>query len=244
MIDLTLDVEQYDCPFVHASDVADVVCSTAHWEYDTAASALEARLIVEGEDRYGLDDGLTALRDHEGTEGYDLISKSGAIAHVRTVIDQTAAMRAIRSAGGFVTGPFHVEDGSELWHVGFDDPADADGALAELERDNEFDVVSREEPDLPELQGVVRNAGAAMTLIEGCQDLSDVERETIETAAAEGYFDSPRDATLSTLADRFDVSKPAVSKNLRRGQRKMLQRVVDALEELDGAADGEGGDEA
>jgi len=29
------------------------------------------------------------------------------------------------------------------------------------------------------------------------------------------------------------VSKPAVSKNLRRGQQKMIQRVVEALEELE-----------
>ncbi len=72
-----------------------------------------------------------------------------------------------------------------------------------------------------------------MTLIEGCKDLSAVERETLETAASEGYFESPRSATLGTLAERFDVSKPAVSKNLRRGQRKMLERVVDAMSELE-----------
>jgi predicted DNA binding protein len=29
------------------------------------------------------------------------------------------------------------------------------------------------------------------------------------------------------------VSKPAVSKNLRRGERKMIERVVDALDEID-----------
>ena len=72
-----------------------------------------------------------------------------------------------------------------------------------------------------------------MTLIDGCRGLSDVERETLEHAVPDDYFQSPRSATLGTLADEFGVSKPAVSKNLRRGRRKMIQRVVDALELLD-----------
>ncbi|WP_438267351.1 helix-turn-helix domain-containing protein [Haladaptatus halobius] len=72
-----------------------------------------------------------------------------------------------------------------------------------------------------------------MALIEGCRDLSNVERETLEHAVKDGYFQSPRSATLGTLADELGVSKPAVSKNLRRGQRKMIERVVEALELLD-----------
>ena len=82
------------------------------------------------------------------------------------------------------------------------------------------------------MNGFISNVGAAMTLVDGCRDLSETERETLEAAVDEGYFESPRDATLGDLADRFDVSKPAVSKNLRRGQRKMLSRVADVMTEL------------
>ena len=142
-------------------------------------------------------------------------------------------MGTIRGNGGYITGPFYIEEGSEVWHVGFDDVEDADTTLAELERGTEYDVLDRKNTDLPEMQGFVQNAGAAMTLIEGCRDLSDVERETLETAVSDGYFQSPRDSTLGNLADEFGVSKPAVSKNLRRGQQKMIKRVVDALEEME-----------
>jgi predicted DNA binding protein len=48
-----------------------------------------------------------------------------------------------------------------------------------------------------------------------------------------GYFESPRGTTLGSLADEFDVSKPAASKNLRRGQLKVARGVVDALDHLD-----------
>ncbi|MFC7095775.1 helix-turn-helix domain-containing protein [Halobaculum marinum] len=233
MIDVTLDMEQYDCPFIHATEEHDLAFSAVHWEFDTASDTLETRMVVEGDDREALGQGLSELREHEGLREYRLLSKTGGVAHVRTVIDETAAMSTIRDGGGYITGPFYIADGSELWHVGFDDRGEADGTLSRLDRDNEYQVLERDEPDLPELQGFIQNAGAAMTLIEGCKDLSAVERETLETAASEGYFESPRSATLGTLAERFDVSKPAVSKNLRRGQRKMLERVVDAMSELE-----------
>jgi predicted DNA binding protein len=233
MIDITMDMEQYDCPFIDASDVHEVAFSAVHWEFDTVTDSMATRMVVEGADRDELAGGLAHLRDHAMTEEYTLLSKSGEGAHVRTVVDETDALATIRDGGGYITGPSHVESGREIWHVGFDDPGEADGTLARLERDNEFEVVERSEPEFPELQGFIRNAGAATTLIQGCEDLSEVERRTLETAAAEGYFESPRAATLGSLADRFDVSKPAVSKNLRRGQRKMLERVVEALDELE-----------
>lgn len=233
MIDLTLDIEQYDCPFVAATDDAELAFSAVHWEFDTARRQTDSRMVVEAADRAALDTGLAVLRDHDNLAAYDLLSRRDNVAHIRTSMGQSDAMATIRDNEGYLTGPSYVEGGSELWHVGFDDPGEADAALSRLDRDNEVDVVARREPDLPELQGFVQNAGAAMTLIEGCRDLSDVERETLETAVQGGYFQSPRSATLGTLADEFDVSKPAVSKNLRRGQRKMIERVVEALEELD-----------
>lgn len=233
MIDVTMDMEQYDCPFIDASDDSDVAFSAIHWEFDTAHQHLETRMVVEGDDRHALDAGLGALRDHPNMNEYQLVTRHGNIAQIRTVIEQTTAMETIRDGGGYITGPFYIESGSELWHVGFDDSSDADETLSRLEGDNEFTVLERQTPEAPDLQGFVQNVGAAMTLIEGCKDLSDVERDTLETAAAKGYFESPRNATLSTLAEEFDVSKPAVSKNLRRGQRKMLERVVEAMNELD-----------
>jgi predicted DNA binding protein len=143
-------------------------------------------------------------------------------------------MRTVRAHDGYVTEPFHTADGTELWHVGFETDSVADDALAALARDNEFTVESRERVDDAVVGGVVRNADAAAALIDGCRSLTEVERRTLETAVDEGYFDTPRGITLGELADRFDVSKPAASKNLRRGQRKLLGSVVDAIGDLDG----------
>jgi len=70
-----------------------------------------------------------------------------------------------------------------------------------------------------------------------------VEREALKAAVEQGYFESPRGTTLNELAEQFDISAPAFSKNLRRGQQKVARHVVQTLELLsesdaDGLDDG------
>jgi predicted DNA binding protein len=234
MIDLTLDMEQYDCPFIATTEEHPVSFSTVNWEFEGDRPAgLETRMLVEGPDRPAVEAGLHTLREHEGMREVTLLSKQGDVAHIRTTIDETAAMGTIRDHDGYITGPFHIEAGSELWHVGFDRESTAEAALAGLERHNEFEVVARDPVREAETSGFLENVGAAMTLIQGCQELTDAERETLEAAVDEGYFRSPRGATLGDLAEEFGVSKPAVSKRLRRGQEKAEGRIVEAMDDLE-----------
>jgi predicted DNA binding protein len=233
MIDVAMDMEQYDCPFIDTTDDHDVSFSTVHWEFDTATERLETRMVVEAEGRDVLEGGLSDLRDHEHLHEYDLFMKCDGVGLIRTVIDQTNAMRTIRDNGGYVTGPFHIEGGSECWEVGFDDEGVADATLAELERHNEFTVTERTTLSAEELFDVLRNAGPAADLLGACRSLSTVERETLALAVERGYFGTPRGETLSSLGEQLDVSDTAVSSNLRRAERKLLERVVDALAELE-----------
>ena len=71
---------------------------------------------------------------------------------------------------------------------------------------------------------------------EGTQTIEDGD-VTWELVFRDTEFSADRAQTIATnlgdLAEEFDVSKPAVSKNLRRGERQMVERVVDALSDLD-----------
>jgi predicted DNA binding protein len=232
MITLTLDMEQYDCPFIDTTDDHDVSFGTLHWDFHDATGQLETRLIVEGADQGTLEDGLHALTAHRNMHDYELLSKRDDVAQIRTMIAETNAMRVIRNYDGYITGPFHIEDASELWNVGFDSHGVTDDALCALESNNDFSVVSRDRLDLRTLRQVSQNMDAARTLVEGADALSAVEHRTLEAAVDLGYFNTPRDATLSTIAEEFGVSSPAVSKNLRRAQRKVVKSVVDAMEDF------------
>ncbi|TKX51861.1 helix-turn-helix domain-containing protein, partial [Halorubrum sp. SP3] len=90
-------------------------------------------------------EGLSALRDHENMAEYRLFSKEDGTAIIRTVIEETNAMSTITDHGGYITGPFLIEDGSEQWQVGFDDEATTEAALHDLEKGNEFVVEDRSE---------------------------------------------------------------------------------------------------
>ena len=233
MFGVTMEMEQFDCPFIDTTADHDVSFSATHWQLDTAARKLDTRMFVRAEDRHELSDGLAALREHENLDDYKLHTTEGDESVIHTTIEETHAMSTIMDHGGYITGPFRISEGSETWQVGFDEADAVDDALYDLEKGNEFVVESRQQVSPSDLIDTVRNADAAAELLGACRDLTTVERETIETAAAAGYFESPRAATLSTLADEFDVSTAAVSKNMRRGEKKLLRSVVEALEQIE-----------
>lgn len=234
MLSMEMDMVQYDCPYIAVTQDYDVSFFTKQWDFNTAEELLETRIVITGADRDALDNGLSALTDHERLHGHELLKRNGDTALLRSRIGQTNAMGVIRENNGYITGPFEIRDGSERWRVGFDTRDVADDAIAALDRENEFSIESETSVGLDDYYDLLQHVDAATTLLDGCRELSAVERATLETAVDAGYFTTPRDASLSALADEFDVSKTAVSKNLRRGERKILERVAAALTGLDG----------
>jgi predicted DNA binding protein len=65
--------------------------------------------------------------------------------------------------------------------------------------------------------------------------LTDSQREALLLAVERGYFEEPRNATLSELAVDLDISQPAASGLLRRGIKRL---VVSSLMEDSESPDG------
>jgi predicted DNA binding protein len=57
-------------------------------------------------------------------------------------------------------------------------------------------------------------------------DLSAEQREALSLAYRRGYFASPSEVHLDELADELGISRQAISKRIRRGNEKILQRVL------------------
>ncbi len=233
MIDLDIDMRQYDCPFIDTTDDVDIAFSAVQWQLDTDDEKLETRLIAKGKSTGALETGLRELREHPNMTECYILSKRDAVAQIGTKIEETNAMRTIDRNGGYITGPFRIEDGRERWHVGFDDDEDEDHTLAELERHNDYTVEDRDQLGPTALFDLLENSDSAMRLLEGCRSLTETERTTFEVASRAGYYETPRETTLEELADHFDVSKTAVSMNLRRSERKVLKAALTALENID-----------
>lgn len=52
------------------------------------------------------------------------------------------------------------------------------------------------------------------------------QQEALRAGYDAGYFDVPRETTLTELADRLDISRNALSARLRRGQRNLLSNTL------------------
>jgi len=64
--------------------------------------------------------------------------------------------------------------------------------------------------------------------------VTDSQREALLAAFEAGYFEEPRNATLSEVATELGISQPAVSGLLRRGiQRLIISSIVDDDEKPD-----------
>ncbi|RRJ33833.1 helix-turn-helix domain-containing protein [Halocatena pleomorpha] len=228
-----MDMIQYDCPYIDVTDDIDVSFHTMHWDFNTAQEELETRILITGADRGALTNGFEALQRHNGMMGFELLSRRGETAVIKSSIGQTNAMGTIRKHDGYITGPFQIRGGSERWSVGFDTDVAADAALSDLSTKNDFKIETRNDTSFEEYLDVIQHIDAAKGFLDVCRELSDTERQTLEVAVERGYFRTPRDATLETLTDVFDISKTGVSKNLRRAERKVLSRAVSLFSSVD-----------
>jgi predicted DNA binding protein len=68
--------------------------------------------------------------------------------------------------------------------------------------------------------------GARIDERGGMDELSPVQRETLEAAFEAGYFDVPRSITIAELAAKLDRSEQAVSEALRRATANYLRTTL------------------
>ncbi len=68
---------------------------------------------------------------------------------------------------------------------------------------------------------------------QGRFGLTDEQEETIAAAYEEGYYDVPRNVSLSDFADKLDISHQALSERLRRGHKTLVENTVIVGDEND-----------
>ncbi|WP_248515776.1 helix-turn-helix domain-containing protein [Salinarchaeum laminariae] len=57
--------------------------------------------------------------------------------------------------------------------------------------------------------------------------LTDRQRELITTAIEMGYYDTPRESSMTELADALDIAKSTCSETLHRAEEKVIKRFAD-----------------
>jgi predicted DNA binding protein len=186
----------------------------------------QIRVIMQGT----TDPGATAfpfLIDHPEPEAVETaLSADPTVAHYEC-IDRTGAV-----------GIYRIEHSSEARLIS-SVVTRAHGLLMRTETEDGGWVVHLLLPDREALNAVWTYAGdqeMRLDIIEiytnesadGAQSygLTMPQREAIQTAFARGYFNEPRDISLTELADEMGLSSTAMSGRLRRGLRNLIGATI------------------
>ncbi|MFB6152690.1 MAG: helix-turn-helix domain-containing protein [Halodesulfurarchaeum sp.] len=57
-------------------------------------------------------------------------------------------------------------------------------------------------------------------------DLTEKQRDAMETAVRKGYYARPRKISLSELAEEFDISQQALAQRLARAEEKVMDQLI------------------
>jgi len=63
--------------------------------------------------------------------------------------------------------------------------------------------------------------------VESERLLTDRQRELIMTAIEMGYYDTPRESSMTELAEELDIAKSPCSETLHRAEEKVIKRFAD-----------------
>lgn len=69
-------------------------------------------------------------------------------------------------------------------------------------------------------------------IVMDVSDVTDKQLEALEAAIETGYYKTPREADLETLAERLGISKSAVSQRLKAVESRIVHKIVDEFPEL------------
>ncbi|AWB26473.1 bacterio-opsin activator domain-containing protein [Halococcoides cellulosivorans] len=90
------------------------------------------------------------------------------------------------------------------------------------ERVGPVSTMWRRERDRPDGSSVLERGQDVTTAILERADLTDRQREVLETAVHRGYFEQPRASSASEIGDALDITESTVRDHIRRAEGKLF----------------------
>lgn len=177
-----------------------------------------ATVLVAGTERDRVGD---ALRDHDRVERVTTVERRGDARTLRVGAREPVYLPAARAVELPIESGITVDDGrATLTVIGDRSRVEAFG------RRLTADGIT---------VGVAATAGD-----DPDRTLTEAQRDLVFAAVEAGYYDTPRECTLTELAEAHDIAKSTCSETLHRAEGRVLRRFVDGEVPFDAAATAEG----
>jgi predicted DNA binding protein len=141
---------------------------------------------------------------------------------VRFETTEPLLLAAVQAAGIPLSFPVEVRDGRA--HLAVTAPRDRIAALGEA---------------LDDL-GLAYSLDRLYASVDDATPLTDRQREALLAALEHGYYDTPRETTLSALAGELGVAKSTLSERLHRAEEAVVRTFVDSRLETELGTDRDG----
>jgi len=160
--------------------------------------------VVEIEADSGLAELVKDVSEHEAVADMEVLWNEGNDALLQFETRRPMMLLAARQSNIPVRMPFEIQDGVGTWEL----------------------TASRER--LSELSSVFDNMGINYEIeyvrgIGSEEFLTDKQRSVMETALRMGYYDTPREASLSDVADELGIAKSTCSETIHRAEEKLVK---------------------
>lgn len=168
---------------------------------------------------------LADLADAEAIVDHEVLHLRDGDALVQFETSRPMLLFPLRSAGVPLELPFDIVNGEAAWEVTASH--ERLSALGEA-----LDVV-----------GVDFQIERFRQDLERQSLLTDHQRDLVRAAVEAGYYDTPRETTLTELADELDMAKSSLSETLHRAEERIVKEFVAGLpaeRSADAEEEGEG----
>ncbi|SIS19510.1 helix-turn-helix domain-containing protein [Natronorubrum thiooxidans] len=174
---------------------------------------------------------LKVIRDHAMTESVEVVERyspapgdrMAATLFIRGQLTEFTPLQTLLYEGYLPIGPTTLKDGRECFDLLLSDRDELSKAV-ELLRD--FGTVQVERISRDFSRQVLPSAAGWQELLSS---FPPRQREILNVAYEQGYYEIPRETTLEEVADEIGITKTTASNHLRKAERRVIEFLVTYL---------------
>ena len=151
---------------------------------------------------------LSAMEAHEALASASVMAREDGVATIRLETDAPLLLLAAKRSGLPIEMPLDIEDG-----------------VATVEVTGEHERVAEMGRRLSDL-GLRYEVERVRQRVDPARLLTDRQRELLLAAVDLGYYDVPRRATLTEVAEHVGIAKSTCSETLQRVERTVVREFV------------------
>lgn len=164
-------------------------------------------------------DTVDVLETYERNERNER-SRTAATLFLRGNLSQFSPLQTLMYEGFLPIGPTKLENGRECFDLLLEDRDELSDAIEIL---REFGEVHIERISQEFRREITPSSAEWQELLAS---IPDRQRELLNLALEEGYFDIPRRVTLEELAEEMEITKTTASNHLRKAEQQVMAFLI------------------